>query len=50
MSKAFLTPFIKDIISAKKRVDLVLHSLKDQGYLPMTAKTFRVSISIVSLS
>ena len=52
--RVFVTPnpkaFRKNVISAEKRVALVLYYLKDQGSLGMTANTFGVSISTVSLS
>ena len=54
MLRVFVTPnpkaFKKDVISAEKRVALVIYYLKDQGSLRMTANTFGVSISTVSLS
>ena len=54
MLRVFVTPnpkaFRKDVISAEKQVALVLYYLKDQGSLRITANTFRVSFSTVSLS
>ena len=54
MLRAFVTSnpkaFRKDVISAEKRVALVLYNLKDEDFLRMTANTFGVSISTVSLS
>ena len=54
MLRVFVTPnpkaFKKDVIPAEKRVALVIYYLKDQGSLRMTANTFGVSISTVSLS
>ena len=54
MLRVFVTPnpkaFEKDVVSAEKRVALVIYYLKDQGSLRMTANTFGVSISTVSLS
>ena len=48
MLRIFVTPnpkaFRKDVISAEKRVALVLYYLKDQGSLRMAANTFGVSI------
>ena len=53
MLRIFVTPnpkaFRRDVISAEKRVALVFYYLKDQGRLRMTANTFGVSISTVSL-
>lgn len=49
MLRVFVTPnpkaFEKDVVSAEKRVALVIYYLKDQGSLRMTANTFGVSIS-----
>ena len=48
MLRIFVTPnpkaFRKDVISAEKRVALVLYYLKDQGSLRMAANTFGVSM------
>ena len=53
MLRVFVTPnpkaFRKDVISAEKQVALVLCYQKDQGSLRMTANTFGVSISTVSV-
>ena len=49
MLRVFVTPnpkaFEKDVVSAEKRVALVIYYLKAQGSLRMTANTFGVSIS-----
>lgn len=52
--KPYLSPdpsaFRKDVISAEKRLAICLYYLKDQGSLRMTANTFGVSRSTVSIS
>ena len=53
MLRVFVTPnpkaFRKDVISVEKQVALVLCYQIDQGSLRMTANTFGVSISTVSV-